>query len=205
MLWKEEFTWNLLESLNHRSRVEQTLRNQALNHSLPLPDQIRRPNLSPPGWSSPLRGIRIITAPPIRSAFTFHAYGHPRVSATHSTTLEITADDSLTSRGDCIVAVRATCGLRDLPPKLKEALSNENTRAMLTIRAQGQSFQVIGRGSRALTFEHPREMVLRKSGFVSDRTLLVNSDKAARDIPRGLIRILQKPEEKVAIEIRVMG
>ncbi len=48
-------------------------------------------------------------------------------------------------------------------------------------------------------------MVLRKSGFVSDRTLLVNSDKAARDIPRGLIRILQKPEEKVAIEIRVMG
>ncbi len=48
-------------------------------------------------------------------------------------------------------------------------------------------------------------MVVRKSGFVSDRTLLVNSDKAARDIPRGLIRLLQKPEERVAIELRVIG
>ncbi len=136
--------------------------------------------------------------------FRFHAYGHPQVSATHPTTLEITTDRHVTSRGDCIVAVRATHGLRDLPSKLKETLSEDNGRAVLEIRIGPQKFQVVGRGSKGLTFQHPREIVVRKSGFVSERTLLVNADKAAKDIPRSLVRSLQNPDQKVDLEIRAI-
>lgn len=158
----------------------------------------------PSQFSSGLGGIRIITALSKTPVFAFHAYGHPQVSATHPTTLEITTDDYLTSRGDCIVAVRATHGLRGFPPKLKEALSKDDRRAVLTIRVGRQAFQVVGKGSNGLTFQHPREIVVRKSGFVSDRTLLVSADKAAKDIPRSLVRLLQNPEERVAIEIRAI-
>ncbi len=138
------------------------------------------------------------------SVFSFHAFGHPQVSATHPTTLEVTTDDYVTSRGDCIVAVRATRGLRELPARIRETLSGDRGRAELEIRVGAQSFQVMGRGSEALTFRHPREIVVRKSGFVSDRTLLVSADKAAKDIPRSMVRLLQNPHQKIYLEIRAI-
>jgi uncharacterized protein len=137
-------------------------------------------------------------------SFTFQAHGHPRILASHPTTLEITTEDHLTLRGDCIVAVGATCGARGVPAALKEALSSDIGRAVLTIRAEYESFQVVGRGSTELTLRDEREMVVRKSGFISDRTLFIRADKAARDIPRSLVQLLQNPEQLVTIEIRAI-
>ncbi len=102
------------------------------------------------------------------------------------------------------MAVRADCGVRGLPMVLKEALSRDVGGAVLTIRAQRESFQVEGRGSSALTFQNQAEIVVRKSGFISDRTLLINADRAAKDVPRSLVRILQNPEQLVVIEIRAV-
>ena len=137
-------------------------------------------------------------------SFTFQARGHPRILASHPTTLEITTEDRLTLRGDCIVAVGATCGARGLPAALKEALSSDTRRGVLMIRAEHESFQVVGRGSAELTFQDEREMVVRKSGFTSDRTLFIRADKAAEDIPRSLVRLLQNPQQLVTIEIRAI-
>ena len=47
------------------------------------------------------------------------AFGHKNVRATHRTTLEITKDEELSVRGDCIVAVAADKGFFDLKPKFK--------------------------------------------------------------------------------------
>ena len=102
------------------------------------------------------------------------------------------------------MAARAACGVGGLPMALKEALSSDLGRAVLTIRAQGESFEVKGNGSSALTFQNEAEIVVRKSGFISDRTLLINADKAARDVPRSLVRLLQNPEQVVTIEIRTV-
>ena len=136
--------------------------------------------------------------------FRFYAYGHPQVSATHPTTLEITADNHLTHRGDCVIAVRATCGLREFPSHIKEGLSNDDARGVLRIQALGESFQVEGRGSKELTFRHSREIVVRKSTFVSERTLMVNADKSASDIPVALVHHLQKPNCRITIEVRTL-
>lgn len=133
--------------------------------------------------------------------FRFHAYGHPAILSTHPTTLEITTEEQVSSRGDCIVAVRSTCGLRDLPSRIKKPLSHENGRGTLTIRVREMSFSVEGVGGEGLTFNHPRDIVVRKSGFLSDRTLMVRSNKAAIDVPRKIVRMLQNPGERVAIEI----
>ena len=55
-----------------------------------------------------------------------------------------------------------------------------------------------------LTFQDPGEMVVRKSAYASDRTLLVRADKAAVDIPRSMVRKLQNPEQLLEIEIMII-
>jgi len=137
----------------------------------------------------------------IEMSFVFKARGHPSILSSHPTTLEITTDTHLTTRGDCIVAVEAEHGLQDLPSRIKKALSTEKGRGRLTLRAGGLCFTVEGRGSAGLTFESSSDIVVRKSGFVSDRTLMVHSDRAAIDIPRKMVRLLQDPEEVLTVEI----
>jgi uncharacterized protein len=136
-------------------------------------------------------------------SFRFHAYGHPNITATHPTTLEITTDDHVTSRGNCIVAVRATCGVRELSSSIRDALSRDSAVCSLTIQTGSWAFRVQGRGSSRLTFRHPRDMVIRKSNFVSDRTLMVGADKAAQDIPKNFLNLLQDDRNVLTIEIQV--
>ena len=134
-------------------------------------------------------------------SFVISARGHPSVLSTHPTTLEITTEHDLTSRGDCIVAVGASQGLAGLPSEIRRALSNDHGRGVLSLRVGDRLFVVHGKGSSALTFAHPREVVVRTSGFVSDRTLMVHSDSAAADIPRDMVKLLQDPRVEVKVEI----
>ena len=99
------------------------------------------------------------------------------------------------------MAVGSERGLSDLPSSIKKVLSNENGRGRLTLRVRGYSFVVEGKGVPGLTFAHPSDIIVRKSGFVSDRTLMVHSDQAAIDIPKQVVRLLRNPDEKVIIEI----
>jgi uncharacterized protein len=145
-----------------------------------------------------------MTLPRARPVFRFEAYGHPNITATHPTTLEVTTESRLTSRGDCIVGVRATCGVSGLPLRLKQVLSTDLERAVFRIHAGVASFEVVGSGSSSLSFQHSEEMVVRKSDYASDRTLLVNADKAAVDMPRWMVRLLQNPEQLLKIEILVI-
>ncbi len=133
--------------------------------------------------------------------FKFYARGHPSVSSTHPTTLELTKDTGLGKNGDCIIAVGCSVGLRDLPEPMKNALSSGACRARLTLRVDVHQFAVEGRGAHGLTLSHPTDIVVRKSGFVSDRTLMVLADSAAADIPRSFVELLQDPRRKVLVEL----
>jgi hypothetical protein len=46
-------------------------------------------------------------------------------------------------------------------------------------------------------------MVVRKSSYIDDRTLAVNADKAAADLPRKLVEKLQNPKQKARITLKV--
>ena len=136
--------------------------------------------------------------------FSFRAFGHPNIAATHPTTLELTTESHVTLRGDCILGVRASCPPSAFPSSIRQAMSTELGRAVLRIRAAGQCFEVHGHGSPSLTFQEPREMVVRKSRFPSHRTIMVNADKAARDIPREMLGLLRNPEQQLEIEIELI-
>jgi len=138
-------------------------------------------------------------------SFVFHARGHPEVLSTHRTTLEITKESSLTKEGNCIVAVGASAGLVDLPKELKDAISSSKSRVSLILDVNGHSFTVEGRGDGNLSLSNPDAIVVRRSTFISDRTLMVKADKAAFDVPRRIVRMLQDPNQQVTITISAIS
>jgi hypothetical protein len=131
----------------------------------------------------------------------FHAYGHPAILSTHPSTLEITTTHELTRRGDCVVAVKSSRAVRNLPEDLKRVLSSSRGRGRLALRVGPFEFTVEGRGDPRLTFLHDTDLVVRKSAFISDRTLMIHADKSSIDIPRDMVRLLQDANNRVTVEI----
>jgi hypothetical protein len=133
--------------------------------------------------------------------FTFYAKGSKKITARHKTTLEITKDDVKTARGDCIVATSSSIGLAELPENVKRELGNDGTKVMLTIEAGGACECIQGSGNSGLTFDNTNEMVVRKSGYVCGRTLMVNADKASVDLKPELIKALKNQGAVIRITI----
>jgi len=131
------------------------------------------------------------------------AHGHKNVKATHKSTFEITKDEELSDRGDCIIAVSADKGLFDLKPKFKELLRRENARLTIVIDAGGVAEIVKAFGSPRLSLSHPTDIVVRKSDYICHRTLAVKADKAACDLSRVLVGKLKNPKQVVKITLMV--
>ncbi|MGC8599494.1 MAG: DUF371 domain-containing protein [Nitrososphaeria archaeon] len=116
--------------------------------------------------------------------------GHPNVTARHKTTLEITKEPHLTLRGDCIIGVNSSASVYDLPDEIKNKI-RKNGRIDFLISVENFSFSFFGYGHRDLSLSHPTDIVIRKSEFISERTLAIRSSAAAMDLPREIVAILR--------------
>ncbi len=99
------------------------------------------------------------------------------------------------------MAIRAEKGLRDLNPRIKEAIRREGSTVRLRIETEGKTLIVEGFGDPRLTLSHPSDMVIRKSGYICDRTLMIMADKAACDIDKSMIELLQKENCQISLTI----
>jgi len=131
------------------------------------------------------------------------ARGHPRILATHRTTFEVTKDERLTERGDCIVAVKSTKGAKDLSPEFRRLARNDSAKITVVLNADGRREISIGRGTRQLSFTHPSDLVVRKSGFVCGRTLMTHSNKSASDFSCSFVNELRDPNKRIEITLVV--
>jgi len=131
------------------------------------------------------------------------ARGHENIQSTHKTTFEITKETTLTRRGDCVIAVGATKGAADLNPRFKEAVKKKSARITITIEAGEVEEVVRARGSPQISFTHPTDLVVRKSGYVCGRTLAVRADKAASDLSRELVEKMRNPLHDIKITLMV--
>lgn len=130
------------------------------------------------------------------------ARGHPNVRATHRTTLEVTKEKELTPRGDCIVGVNADKSVKDLSDDLKRWLkSGRAIRIKLFLPDYGIWDELVAYGDSKLTFKHERDIVIRKSDYVCDRTLAIKSNKAAVDIKREIVYLLKDPKTELVLII----
>lgn len=117
--------------------------------------------------------------------------GHPNIRARHPTTFEVTTEESLTTAGDCIIAVEADKGAADLSPEFKKILTDDRALLSTTLTVHDIQLRVTARGNSAMTLDHPTDLVWRKSGFVCGRTVGIFSDYVGYSIPRNLINALR--------------
>jgi len=120
-----------------------------------------------------------------------NSQGHSNVLATHKNTIEITKEDFLTQKGDCILGISSDKALSDLPDQFKELLKL-GKKIRITLECNGFKDVITGRGNPLLTFLDQKSLVIRKSDYTDDRTLCIQADKAAADLDRKLIEELKQ-------------
>ena len=142
-----------------------------------------------------------VTATPARDVVAFR--GHPMVRATHRTTIEVTTEEHLTENGDCIVGVGADKGCAGLDPRVRSSIQDGKSRVRIKMVVAGEPFLIEAMGSPRLALSDPHEIVIRKSDFISDRTVAVRANVAAKDIPRRMVAELRDPATVGYLEVEV--
>jgi len=131
------------------------------------------------------------------------AYGHENVQAIHPSTLMLTKEKHLTKTGDCVIAVAADKAVADLSKDFKKKIRKPNAKLTVIIEAGGLRQQIIASGSPKLILAHPTDLVIRKSNFISDRTLALHADKSSNDLSREFVEKLKNPKQKIRITLIV--
>jgi hypothetical protein len=129
------------------------------------------------------------------------ARGHRNITARHRSTLEITREPALSKAGDCVVAVGSDKGFPDFTGAFIERIRRNGVRIELTLRVGDLEEKVIGVGSSRLILTHSYEIVVRKSSYVCERTLMICANKAAADLSREFVSQLVDPSVRVSITI----
>ncbi len=137
----------------------------------------------------------------IRELDVIRACGHENIRALNKNTFEITKVTELTQRGDCIIAVGANKGVKDLRSELKRILGQDGAKLTVIIQVDEKEEVIEAWGSPKLTFSHPTDMVIRKSSYICGRTLAIKADKAAEDFSRQLVSSLRNPGQKVNVTL----
>jgi hypothetical protein len=128
-------------------------------------------------------------------------YGHPNIRSLHAKTIEITKDEHLTPRGDCIIGVKANKACAGLDQSLKHRLRSNSSVVKIEIIVGDESFLISGRGDERLSMLNAHDIVVRKTNFVCPRTMSVLCNKASSDMPRKLVKMLQDQETKGILRI----
>lgn len=131
------------------------------------------------------------------------ARGHENIQATHKTTFEITKESTLTTRGNCIMAIEATKSASELSREFKEAARKRGAEITITIEAGKLRETVEAKGSPLLLFTHPTDLVIRKSDYVCNRTVAIRADKAANDFSRAIVEKIRHSNQVIRITLAV--
>ena len=135
--------------------------------------------------------------------FKFHCYGHKNISSTHRTTIEFTTEPDLSTKGDCILAVKSTSSLRNLPDNLKEKMKIDGQTITVILEVGHMQEKITGYGNSKLSFTDENALIIRRSSFVCSRTLMINSNKAACDISRDIVNSLINPSNVLTVTIQI--
>jgi len=129
-----------------------------------------------------------------------HAFGHENIRATHHSTLEVTTENYLTKKGDCIIGIRANKSAFSLSSDTKDFLKHNLSTLRVVVEVGEESDSFICHGSDKLSFLSETSIVFRKSKYVDGRTVGVLCSKAASDIDRRIVAKLRNPSCKLVVK-----
>ena len=124
----------------------------------------------------------------------FNIHGHKNILGTHKNTIEFTKDSKLTRNGDCIIGVKADFNLKELKALIKK---NSKIKIIITVDDMIEEINAVSNPD----FNDAHEIVIRKTDFISGRTLGIKADKAVLDLDRELINKLKNPETVGKVEL----
>ncbi len=128
--------------------------------------------------------------------YKFKAYGHKNITAKHKTTLEFTKDKDLSLKGDCIIGVRADFKLNEIKQFFKNLKGNK---IKVIIKVDGLKEEI--NATINSDFDDEEEIVIRKTDYISERTLGINADKATYNLGNRFISKLKNPMKEIIVEI----
>ncbi len=124
----------------------------------------------------------------------FNISGHENVLSTHRNTIEFTKDTELSLKGDCILGVNADFDHNELMELVKQC-----SKIKVIITVDDLKEEITAEINK--DFDDKREIVIRKTDFVSKRTLGIKADKAAIDVNRDLVDKLKDSNVRGIVEI----
>ena len=125
----------------------------------------------------------------------FRCHGHPRISGTHTKTVEFTRDPDVTARATCVVGVR----------------SEHDDRELLRLRGEVEVIVECGevrdafRASISPFFIGDDALVFRRGPQLRGRTLAFDATKTAAELHRELVRAAANRDALVNVTIRELG
>jgi uncharacterized protein len=128
---------------------------------------------------------------------TIYCRGHPFVLGTHPTTFEVTREAHLTKKGNCIIGISSDKSCNSLSEEFKRVLTHDDAVLITSLSCDGKTIEVKSHGSSQFTFEHPTDMVWRRSSFVCGRTIGIMSDYVAATLPKTLLVNLVAGKEMI--------
>lgn len=132
---------------------------------------------------------------------SFKAYGHELIQANHKTTLEITKDNYLTKRGNCIIAIRSEKTCKDLKEELKKIIKNNDSFVKIILKCNNLKEEILAKGSSKLILKNDKSIVIRKSDYIDDRTLAIKANKSSKDLKKEFIEKLKSKNSVIRITI----
>ena len=127
--------------------------------------------------------------------FKIKTKGHKNVSSMHKSTFEITKDLEIGPTADCIIGVAMDNSMNDFTDEFKSKIANNNTKITVILETEQGHDEIVGFGHVDLTLTHPTDIVCRTSEYVCPRTLMINANKAAKDLDLALIEDLKNEKE----------
>lgn len=158
--------------------------------------------------------------------YSFNCCGHENITARHRTTFEFTKEADLSMKGDCIIGVCADFDLEGIKRFIEKLGSSKVTITIETIitgynnkycneeknnfkknisedetKSNFADKKIIEKINAEVNpgFNSGKEMVIRKTGFISERTFAVNADKAAFELNRDLAGFLKEKENRIRV------
>lgn len=128
---------------------------------------------------------------------TISFQGHKNLLGTHEKTFEITTEESLTKKGDCIIGTNAEVNyseeFKELLKQTKEKNQEIKIKGIIQIENKKDDFQGVLNPKFNL---NSKELVFRKSNFISERTILIKCNKSAKELNREIINSLKTENKK---------
>ena len=126
--------------------------------------------------------------------YSFKCLGHRNISSSHSNTLEFTKDSNIGKIAHCIVGVSSNFSLE----KIKKEIKNKKE---INIEIRAGKAKDIVKCLANHNFCDNNEIVIRKSDFISERTLGIRCDKASSDLDKELKEAIKVQGAEITITL----